>query len=232
MQLANDGRCLCTTRAVDAMQLCTSAPASQRTHKLFLRIELQPPSCLPALRRPEECEYWRDMFSIHRSVSDPKFIQRFFVHQLVIVSAVYAMMTAVQYQVIGPGRPQGSLVQSAVATSVRSSGATRQTESVEKQSQLVAVFPDGWRRTAQGWQHTSEWQTEGYSAIPAARSMRAILLAERNRERSLIEQSIDEFRSISPIIIAVWQVTLVGCIWILVPRRSLSKASTESAGNR
>jgi hypothetical protein len=172
------------------------------------------------------------MFSIHRSVSDPKFIRRFLVHQFVIVSAVYALMTAVHYQAIGPSRPQGSLVQSAVATSVRSGGATRQSETVEKESQLVAVFPDGWRRTAQGWQHTSKWQTEGYYVLPATQSMRAILLAERNRERSLIEQSIESFRSISPIIIAVWQVTLIGCIWILVPRQSLSKASTESAGTR
>jgi len=73
-----------------------------------------------------------------------------------------------------------------------------------------AVWPTGWRRTAQGWQHVSSWQGDWRqpSELPA------LVAAQQAREPARISAGLRWVRTQSPLTIAAAQISIVLAIYL------------------
>ncbi|MCM2373211.1 hypothetical protein [Aporhodopirellula aestuarii] len=73
-----------------------------------------------------------------------------------------------------------------------------------------AVLPQGWRRTASGWQHVSTW-----SAIPdQTLSLTEHVIAQRDAEPPWLREGMAMLRQIHPGWIAIAQLTAVGVLFL------------------
>lgn len=80
-----------------------------------------------------------------------------------------------------------------------------------------AVLPVGWRRTADGWQHVSEWAAATRS-IPLSQHV----VAQRNAQPAWLRAVMDSIRQIPPSSFAFAQLASVGLLFGMVNRRKIS----------
>lgn len=178
------------------------------------------------------------MLSLRRSAADPTFVRRFCCHQLVVLPMVWLLSVFLQYQLIprptlGPAsRPAGvqhagmghadmghaDMGHSGIGQVGFSSGDAI-TVTLIDHSGAVAVTPQGWRRTADGWEHTTDWRAEGTLGPSPQQTMRAHLTAQAGRKPTIAGQAVEMLRSTSPVVIALWQVILISGIWAICPSR-------------
>ena len=81
-----------------------------------------------------------------------------------------------------------------------------QAESIPE-THVAAVRPRGWRRTKNGWEHTSTWRPK--------RSLAAILNEEQEREQHWVQHFLNGVRGVPPVAYACLQIAAISCIcWI------------------
>ncbi len=75
----------------------------------------------------------------------------------------------------------------------------------EAMARLVAVAPQGWRKTADGWEHVSTWN------MPT-KSLNDWIEEQEAAEPKWIRGTFDHIRQVSPIIIGMLQLTMIALV--------------------
>jgi hypothetical protein len=78
-----------------------------------------------------------------------------------------------------------------------------------------AVAPEGWRRTARGWEHVSTWP-----ALP--RPLGEIIRHQQDREPLWIQFILGTLRNVPPLAFALLQIVTVAAIVMLAKPRKLA----------
>lgn len=82
---------------------------------------------------------------------------------------------------------------------------------------LNPIAPQGWRRTARGWEHVSSW------SMP--RPLGEIIASQRSREPVWMQMTLAKLRNVPPLFFALLQIIAVAVIVAIARRRSESLAS-------
>lgn len=73
-----------------------------------------------------------------------------------------------------------------------------------------AVWPTGWRRTAQGWQHVSNWQ--GDSSRPS--ELPTLIAVQQAREPAWVSAGMRWLRGLSPLVVVAGQALMVVGVFV------------------
>lgn len=73
-----------------------------------------------------------------------------------------------------------------------------------------AHFPHGWRRTINGWEHTSQWHSAPrFSETAETKSIDGWVKTQTDREPRWIQMVLDAVRSLPPLTFAILQIAAV-----------------------
>ncbi len=88
--------------------------------------------------------------------------------------------------------------------------------------QSQAVVPLGWRRTKQGWEHTSTWMLSNLT-------INQWIATQHDREPAWIRAGFSKLRSIPPLMVATLQIAAIAVITNIDRHRR--KGETQHAGS-
>jgi hypothetical protein len=93
-------------------------------------------------------------------------------------------------------------------------------DSVVRSEEGISVPPQGWRRTANGWEHVSGWQQL------ASRPLGELVLNQRRREPVWIQTALRTLRQLPPLTFALLQLTAIAAIvWVAEARKKRDQKS-------
>ncbi len=141
-------------------------------------------------------------FHVHQD--DLAWLGRWLRSNLAFATAGMTLMIAMQYQ---PNMPTAPAHEAISETSFDSS------EQLPAETELVLltsrpqnpVAPEGWRRTRDGWEHVSTWDTVG-------QSINQLIAAQQEREPAWLRVAFAKIRRIPPLMIAMMQITAIAVI--------------------
>ncbi len=85
--------------------------------------------------------------------------------------------------------------------------------------------PNGWRRTKDGWEHTNDWGVGANSKL----SLNQHIAEQKSREPQWLQESLAIVRSLSPITIALFQISLISLIFVASERSRKDDSQTKPA---
>ncbi|MDF1842238.1 MAG: hypothetical protein P1U77_12440 [Rubripirellula sp.] len=129
---------------------------------------------------------------------DRRWLKRWFRNNLVCVAAIIAFVSILHVSAV--------VQESVNANSVREQG--------------EAVIPEGWRRTAKGWVHTSQWHFSQAEATSIPKLPRGVQLR-------WLGDAMETVRRTSPLVIAMMQIASVAIIICLSRRTPRSVRAGE-----
>lgn len=131
---------------------------------------------------------------------DRRWLYRWLRGHLVCVGLLFALVLALQLDTSVRELPHSH----AGPTSTRGSAPLTPlgTRSTGPQSAGISVLPDGWRRTAQGWEHVSSWRAP-------RPSLDQVILGQIDREPAWIRAVLAWLRSLSPLTFAAIQLAAI-----------------------
>ncbi len=74
-----------------------------------------------------------------------------------------------------------------------------------------SVPPEGWRRTAAGWQHVSTWPKQNDS-------INSLLATQKSREPAMVRRAVQMIGGLSPATFALMQILAIGLIAVFASR--------------
>lgn len=77
---------------------------------------------------------------------------------------------------------------------------------IVRTDQGISVPPQGWRRTANGWEHVSGWRT------PAALPLGELVTIQQRREPAWMQSAMRTLRELPPLAFAFLQLTCIAAI--------------------
>ncbi|MGB7324853.1 MAG: hypothetical protein WBD31_08265 [Rubripirellula sp.] len=80
---------------------------------------------------------------------------------------------------------------------------------------VVSHLPEGWRRTDNGWEHTSTW-------TPVTRHLSEWIESQQAREPLWAQRLLASLRDTPPLIYAMCQITAITAVVVLTQRREES----------
>ena len=87
-------------------------------------------------------------------------------------------------------------------------------ESIVHTDAGISVLPQGWRRTANGWEHVSRWQN------PASLPLGELVLNQQQREPAWMKAVLRTLRMLPPLAFALMQLTAIAMIvWVAEARK-------------
>lgn len=125
---------------------------------------------------------------------DRRWLKRWFRNNLICLAAIIAFVSILHISAV--------VQESVKANSVR--------------GQDEAVIPEGWRRTAKGWVHTSQWHFSQAETTSVPKSPRGV-------QPSWLRDAMETVRQTSPLVIAMMQITSVAII-VCLSRRTPNAA--------
>jgi hypothetical protein len=81
----------------------------------------------------------------------------------------------------------------------------------------TAVAPEGWRRTSDGWEHVSSW--------PSIKSINQLIAEQHELEPEWARVTFSKLRRISPLMVALLQITAIAAIV------NVAKSRTAAGGS-
>ena len=89
---------------------------------------------------------------------------------------------------------------------------------VASTSAPVSVSPQGWRRTANGWEHSSQWRA-------LSLSLNDLILAQQQREPAWVQGALQRVRSLPPLVFCAMQLAMVALIvWVSETKKGDQKS--------
>ena len=82
-------------------------------------------------------------------------------------------------------------------------------------SDSQALQPHGWRRTVDGWEHTSNW-------LSTDKSIDTWIQEQRSREPAWIQRILATIRATPPLVFMMMQVAMVTAVILITTRKNLS----------
>ncbi|WP_235033236.1 hypothetical protein [Rubripirellula obstinata] len=86
---------------------------------------------------------------------------------------------------------------------------------VEVPARIDAHVPVGWRRTADGWEHTSNW-------LSVDKSIDTWIDEQKSREPAWIQRTLAMIRNTPPLVFAMLQVSMITAVVLITTRRKLT----------
>lgn len=154
------------------------------------------------------------MNNIHVHPDDWARLRRWTRSNLSFFAVGVALLIAVRYQPEMPSSPQLSASTESVADQQRGPVVAFDP------SLPRSVMPEGWRRTRDGWEHVSTWTS--------LRSINELILQQRESEPVWAQLVFAKLRGISPLAIALMQVTAIAAIVNVARTRRDNPAETTT----
>lgn len=81
--------------------------------------------------------------------------------------------------------------------------------------QIDAHVPVGWRRTTDGWEHTSNW-------LSPDKSIDTWIEEQKSREPAWIQRCLAMIRNTPPLVFAILQVSMITAVVLITTRKKLA----------
>lgn len=78
-----------------------------------------------------------------------------------------------------------------------------------------AHLPEGWRRTSEGWEHTSNW-------LSVDKSIDTWISEQESREPAWMQRALASIRNTPPLVFAMFQLTLITAIVVITTRKKVA----------
>ncbi|QDT03440.1 hypothetical protein K227x_18230 [Rubripirellula lacrimiformis] len=92
-------------------------------------------------------------------------------------------------------------------------------------SRPIAKSPEGWRRTSNGWEHTSTW-------APVARTLGEWIAEQQTREPQWVQRLLAELRQTPPLIFALCQITAIVAVVVLTENETAPTTESSAQSGR
>jgi hypothetical protein len=139
---------------------------------------------------------------LHVHPSDRAWLRRWLRSNVSFFVVATTLLIAVQYQ---PEMPLGPRVSASDGDLHRGDSRFAATEpGPPAQGQPNSVAPQGWRRTSDGWEHVSTW--------PSIKSINQLIAEQHDLEPEWIRVVFGKLRRISPLMVALLQITAIATI--------------------
>ena len=89
-------------------------------------------------------------------------------------------------------------------------------------TEVGSIPPQGWRRTANGWEHTSHWRSR------SSRPLAELILIQRDREPAWAQKGLHVLRELPPLTYAMFQLTAIAAIVWVAESRTRTGHATDS----
>lgn len=157
------------------------------------------------------------MKSFHVHPSDIQWLKRWLTGHAVFLLLAGSLWAAVQYWPTPEKSVAGSPVHDRLrheAPDIDPAGSSYEAAvpSFQTDGQGIAVPPEGWRRTKDGWEHVSTWR-------PAPRPLGEIVLEQEMREPTWMKSALAGVRGIPPLAFSLFQITAIAVVVNLTKRR-------------
>ncbi len=119
----------------------------------------------------------------------------------------------VVWLVVGVFFTIGSLVPSQEPYAASLDGKTQ--VSIGVIAQIDAHVPVGWRRTADGWEHTSNW-------LSRDKSIDTWIEEQKSREPAWIQRTLEIIRNTPPLMFAILQLSMITVVVLITTRGKMA----------
>lgn len=141
-----------------------------------------------------------NLFYLHPD--DRRWLKRWLKNNLVCFAAIVAFITLLKF---------ASMVPEVIESRSRAGADTP--------SSTIPADPSGWRRTNDGWQHTSTWLRQ-----PHRETSEATMMQPKVTWATIVMESL---RRTSPLVIATMQIVAIGIILYFARRCQLTSSQTK-----
>ncbi len=136
---------------------------------------------------------------------DRRWLIRWLLSNLVCVAAFACVLTFLRVTSTSPSIPIGT--------------ATADSLAIDKDP--GSIPPQGWRRTANGWENVSQWRSR--PTLPLAE----LILIQKGREPAWIQHVLQLLRDVSPLTYALLQITTIAAIVWIAESRNCNAVATD-----
>ena len=144
---------------------------------------------------------------LHVHPSDRAWLRRWLRSNFSFFVVATTLLIAVRYQPEMPAGPRASASNGDLQLGASDPGQPRH-------GQPNAVAPDGWRRTSDGWEHVSNW--------PSIKSINQLIAEQHEMEPEWIRSVFGKLRGISPLMVALLQITAIATIVNVAKSRTVT----------
>jgi hypothetical protein len=148
---------------------------------------------------------------LHIHPSDSAWLRRWLRSNVSFFCVAAALLIAARYQPAMPRAPRASAADEGFrhdATEPPSNDEFR------PDGRPSAVAPEGWRRTVDGWEHVSSWTS--------IKSINRLIAEQQALEPRWVRVSFARLRRISPLMVALLQITAIAAIMNVAKSRTAS----------
>lgn len=148
---------------------------------------------------------------LHIHPRDRTWLRRWLRSNVSFFVVATTLLIAVRYQ---PEMPLGPHVSASGDLHPRNSQLAATDPGLPPHGQPNAVAPQGWRRTCDGWEHVSSW--------PSIKSINQLISEQHDLEPEWIRIVFAKLRGISPLMVALLQITAIATIVNVAKSRTVT----------